>query len=404
MVTAEHTPATKRASKRITSVSIRENAKRDTSPKWDNAESWTGAQFTRYYHDAMKYYNINHNNRDLKPKVIDWMGRNGYSRDTIAAFKRTRDSRCSLVMGAIASCLLRGMPEVHAGFNKGRNSADWLKTEIANAISSGEQDSVPEDTEVVKETVATNIAPVQDRAKDQACDMSEEIDAAIDGFIMDPDNFNPKEFKLFNLLRGKGAKPAHVKHIKLYFKKSHDELLELSSGQADDQLREAYRHHPRKNIKKLIEFYDSIMAACEQIAAEAKVLKKPRAKKVKPADELVSKLKFLLSDTKLGITSVPPAQIVGAQCVVVYNVKTRKIGYYIAKTSSGFGVKGTTLLDFTEKSIQKTLRKPFEQLKEFKEMNTQRKFESWFAKSLTTTEVMLNGRFNEDTVILKVYK
>lgn len=402
MVTAEKSPATKRVSKRITSVSIRENAKRDSSPNWDGAEDWTGERFTRYYHEAMKYYNINHSNRDLKPKVIDWMGRNGYDRNTITAFKRTRDSRCSLVMGAIASCLMRGMPPVHSGFNKGRNTADWLKNEISNAIVSGEKDSVVDETEVAKEPVAA--ASIQDRVKEQAADMSEEIDIAIDGFIMDPDNFNPKEFKLFNLLRGKGAKPVHTKHIKLYFKKSHDELLELASGQADDQIREAYRHHPRKNIKKLIEFYDSIMAACDQIAAEAKVLKKPRAKKVKPADELVSKLKFLLSDTKLGITSVPPAQIVGAQGVVVYNTTTRKLGYYIAKTTSGFGVKGTTLLDFTEKSTQKTLRKPLEQLKEFKEMNTQRKFESWFTKNITTTEVALTGRFNEDTVILKVYK
>ena len=406
MATAAKTPAAKKTSKRITSVTIRENAKRDYSPKWDGAESWTGEQFTRHYHDAMKYYNLNHSNKDLKPKVIDWMGRNGYDKQTIAAFKKTRDSRCSLVMGAIASCLMRGMPAVHPGFNKGRDSAEWLKNEIAQAIIAGAKDVDPAEVESAKKQTqpSTPIISIQDRVKEQAGEMSEEIDAAIDSFINDPDAFNPKEFKMFNLLRGKGAKPAHTRYIKAYFQKAHDELLELASGNADDQLREAYRHHPRKNVKKLIEFYDSISAACEQISAEAKVLKKPRAKKIKPAEELVSKLKFMLSDTKLGITSVPPAQIVGAQGVVVYNVKTRKIGYYIAKTTSGFGVKGTTLIDFTEKSTQKTLRKPLEQLKEFKEMNTQRRFETWFAKNIATTEVALNGRFNEDTIILKVYK
>jgi hypothetical protein len=146
------------------------------------------------------------------------------------------------------------------------------------------------------------------------------------------------------------------------------------------------------------------MAACEQIAAEQKVLKKPRAAKVKPAEQVVAKLKFMLSDTKLGITSMPPATIVGAQACVIFNVKTRKIGYYIAKTSAGLGVKGTSLVDFTEKSTQKTLRKPPEQIKEFKEQNTQKRFETWFAKNVKTTETVLNGRFNEDTVILKVYK
>jgi hypothetical protein len=102
--------------------------------------------------------------------------------------------------------------------------------------------------------------------------------------------------------------------------------------------------------------------------------------------------------------STPPAQIVGAQGVVVFNVKTRKIGYYIAKTSAGLNVRGTSLVDFTEKSTQKTLRKPPEQIKEFKEQNTQKRFETWFAKNVKTTETVLNGRFNEDTIILKVYK
>ena len=76
-----------------------------------------------------------------------------------------------------------------------------------------------------------------------------------------------------------------------------------------------------KNIKKLIDFYESIIAACEQIATEAKTLKKPRAKKVKPAEELVKKIKFKVSDDKLGISSVPPATLVGAQMAVVYNTR-----------------------------------------------------------------------------------
>ena len=159
----------------------------------------------------------------------------------------------------------------------------------------------------------------------------------------------------------------------------------------------------RRNIKKMIEFYELIMAACDQIAAEAKVMKKPRAKKVKPAEQLVAKLKFCIKDDKLGIVSVPPAGIIGAQAVAVFNIKTRKIGYYISKSSEGISVKGTSLLNFSDKSYQKTMRKPAEQLKEFKEQNTQKRVETWF-KGIKTTETILNGRFNEDTVILKVFK
>ena len=388
---------------KVTSVSIRENAKRDHSPKWDGAETWTGGQFLRHFQFAMRYYRMESSGKELKPKVIDWMGRNGYDRDGIKEFKDTRDSRCQLTVGAIAACLIKGMPEVHPEFNDGRSTAAWLRAEIAKIVDDGKWDEAPEE-EVKAVKTAAPVFNIQDRIREQAGEMSEEIDAAIDAWIMDPDAFDPKAFKIVNLLKGKGAKAAQARYIRGFFTKGLEELQELASGQADEQLKEAYKHNSRKNVNKLIEFYNSVMAACEQIAAEAKVLKKPRAAKIKPAEELVKKLKFMLSDTKLGITSAPPATIIGSQGVVVYNTKTRKIGYYIAKSSSGLSVKNSSITEFTDKSTQKTLRKPPEQIKEFKEQNTQKRFETWFVKNVKTTETLLNGRFNEDTIILKVYK
>ena len=389
---------------KITSVSIRENAKRDYSPKWDGAEGWDGEQFNRHFRGAMAFYRMESSGKELKSKVIDWMGRNGYDKAVIKSFKDTKDGRCGLTMGAVAACLVKGMPSTHAEFNNGRDTATWLGKEIAKVIEQGADDEVEIEDGVKTVKVDVYVPTIQDRLREAAGGMSEELDIAIDSFITDPDAFNPKDIKVVNLLKGKGAKAAHSRIIKGYFQRSYDELMELASGNADEQLREAYRHLPRKNVKKLIEFYEAIMLACEQIAAEQKVLKKPRAAKVKPAEQVVAKLKFMLSDTKLGITSAPPATIIGASGVVVYNTKTRKIGYYIATSSAGLGVKGTTLTNFTEKSTQKTLRKPPEQIKEFKEQNTQKRFETWFAKSVKTTETQLNGRFSEDVVILKVYK
>lgn len=392
-----------KTSNRVTSVTIRENAKKDHSPKWDGTDQLLGEKFTSYFQQAMSYYNLNNSSKDLRPKVIDWMSRNDYNKDDITAFKNTKEWRTGSTMGALASCLLRGMPTIHAGFNKGKDSALWLRKEIAKVVEAGQFDVLP-----VAATVAIKppefIMTIQDHIREQAGLMSEEIDAAIDKFITDPEAFDPKAFKMVSLLRGKGAKAAQARFIKSFFAKGHSELIELSSGSADEQLREAYKHHPRKNIKKLIDFYTSIVTACDQIAAEAKVLKKPRAAKVKPAEDLVKKLKFKIGDDKLGITSIPPANIIGAQGVVVLNVKNRKIGYYIAKTSVGLTVKGSSIVDFTEKSVQKTFRKPAEQVKEFKEQTTQKRFELWFTKNVKTTETALNGRLGEDVVILKAYK
>ena len=395
--------ATKIAKQKITSQTIRENRGKDLSPKWDDADKLSEGEFLSKFYSAMKWYRLEKSNKDLKPKVIDWMAGNGYEKSEIAKFKKTKDHRCSGTMGAIAACLLKGMPTVRADFNNGKDTAEWLKGEITKTIEAGKYD-----VEVIpEEKKAVSVAPVvtiQDRLRDAAGEMSEEIDYAIDGWIKDPESFDPKSFKMTNLLRGKGAKAAHARFIKQYFKSGHDELLELASGEADEQLRESYSHNSRKNVKKLIEFYESIMTACDQISAEAKVLKKPRAKKAKPAEEIVKKLKFKVGDDKLGITSAPPATLVGAMACAVYNVRTRKLGYYIALNSSGLVVKNSTLSNFTEKSVQKTLRKPEVQIKEFKDQNTQKRFETWFSKSVKTTETTLNGRFNEDTVILKVYK
>lgn len=388
------------------SIAIRQNKSRDMSPKWDGADEWDSETFTRHFRRAMEWYRLESSVKDLKPKLVEWMHGAGYDKSDTNAIRKTKDKYFNGTMLGVAACLVKGMPEIHSGFNQGRDTGVWLRSQIEDVLAKGANDlEDDEDAPKVKEEKpVTPVVTIQDRLRDAAGTMSEELDAAIDSWIMDPDAFDPKAFKIVNLLRGKGVKAAHARYIKSFFAFGYNELLELASGEADEQLREAYRHNSRKNVKKLIEFYDSIMAACDQIAAEQKVLKKPRAKKVKPAEDLVKKLKFCVKDDKLSIVSVPPAGIIGAQGVAVYNVKTRKIGYYIAKSSAGLSVKGTSLLDFTDKSTQKTLRKPAEQIKEFKEQNTQKRFETWFAKNVKTTETQLNGRMSDDVIILKVFK
>ena len=383
------------------SIAMRQNAKRDHSPKWDDIESLTAEQFTRKFRQAMDWYRLESSGKELKPKVIDWMGRNGYDKATIQSFKKTKDNRCSPTVGAIAACLIKGMPEQRAGFNQDRNTAEWLKAEIAAIILEGKNDK--DEDEVVVETKPVVAQPsIQDRIREQAGQMSEEIDGAIDSFIMDPEAFNPKEFKMVSLLRGKGAKAAQARFIKQIFQKGYDELTELITN-PDEQLREAYKHLPRKHLKKIYEFYESIFQACDQIAAEAKVMKKVRTKKVKPAEELVKKIKYKLTDDKLSIASVPAAGIIGASAVIVFNTKNRKIGIYQASSSAGLNVKGASIVDFTAKSFQKTLRKPDVQLKEFKEQNTQKRVEAWFDK-IKATDTVLNGRINGEVMILKIFK
>jgi hypothetical protein len=377
----------------------RSKAARDLSPKWEGCELWDGDQFMRFFRQSMNYYRLEVNGRDLKPKVINWMGLNGYSKEQIKSFKDTKDNRCNSTMGAIAANLLRGMPIVRPDFNDGRNTAQWLAEQITRVISEGKNDA--EDEVEVDDTKPVVVQPsIQERVKEAAGRMTEEIEDALDAFGKDPELFDPKAFKLLNLLRGKQVKAAHARIIKDLYSKQHNELLEAAQGDCE-QLKEAYSYLGKVNLKKITVFYGEILSACDMLMQEAKINKKPRTKKAVPAEKIVAKLKYQKQDDKLKIVSISPTDIVGAKELWVFNLKSRKIGKYVAKEFQELGVKGTSITGFDEhKSVQKTLRKPEEQLKEFKAANkvALRKF----LEDIKAVDIKLNGRINEETLLLKV--
>jgi hypothetical protein len=385
--------------KKVTSVTIRENAKKDYSPKWDGCEDMTASQFLRHFHSAMAYYRLEFSGKDLKPAVIKWMSSIGCTKEDIAAFKKTKDNRCNVTMGAIASCLLRGMPAVREDFNNGRDSTIWLRNEIVQIVEQGKDDI---DDESVVEVKSTVVQPtIQERVRESAMRMTEEIEDAIESFQTDPENFDPKAFKMLNLLKGKEVKAAHARIIKGFYERDLAELEELASGKGDEQLKEGYSHRTKKQVRSLIAFYQEIMSACDMLAQEAKVNRKPRKTKVVPKDKIVAKLKFMKSNEPLKLVSINPTDIIGASELWIFNTKTRKLGKYVAAEFNTLNVKGTTITNFDEfKSVQKTVRKPEEKLKEFKAAGkiALRKF----LDDINATDTKMNVRINEETILLKV--
>lgn len=385
--------------KKITSVTIRENAKKDYSPKWDNAEAMTSSQFLRHWHGAMSYYRLEFSGKDLKPQILKWMATVGCTKEDITAFKKTKDNRCNVTMGAIASCLLRGMPPVREDFNDGKDTAAWLRKAIVDVIAEGKDDVDEEAVAEVKSTAP--VISIQERVRDTAYAMTEEIEDAIESFQLNPADFDPKAFKVLNLLKAKGAKAAHARFIRDLYARDLAELEELLGDAPDEQLREAHKHLTRRQVKSIHAFYQEIASACTMLAEEAKLNKKPRKTKTIPAEKIVAKLKYLKTNEPLKLVSVNPVDIIGSQELWVYNTKTRKIGKYVASEFNVLGVKGTTITNFDEfKSVQKTVRKPEEKLKEFKAAGkiALRKF----LDEINATDTKMNGRLNEDTILLKV--
>ena len=373
---------------------------RDLSPKWDGHEAWSTDQFSKHFRESMSWYRMESSGKDLKPKVIDWMGRNGYTKEQIKAFKTTKDNRCGLTVGALAANLLKGMPPVRADFNEGRSSAVWLGQAISQIITEG-RDDIDESEEVKVEVKKDVYTPsIQERVRETSMLMTEEIETAIEAFQTDPETFDPKAFKVLNLLKAKQAKAAHTRIIKGFYQRNLEELIEASTTK-DEQLKEAYSHLSKAQLKKIIAFYQEVISACDMLGQEAKVNRKPRAKKPTDKAKVVSKLKYKKTDEPLKLVSINPEDIIGAQELWIYNSKTRKLGKYVAEEFKELGVKGTTITGFSEsKSIQKTVRKPEEKLKEFKAAGkvALRKF----LDEINATDARMNGRLNEETVLLKV--
>jgi DNA uptake protein ComE-like DNA-binding protein len=359
----------------------------------------TAEQFQRHWHNAMAYYRLEFSGKDLKPAVIKWMTTIGCTKEDVAAFKKTKDNRCNVTMGAIASCLLRGMPVVRADFNQGRDTAEWLRNEITGVIEAGKNDI--EEVEA-KEAKPLVVQPsIQERMRETAGKMVEEIEDAIEGFQTDPENFDPKAFKMLNLLKGKEVKAAHARVIKGFYSRDLDELLELASGTADEQLKEGYSHRTKKQIRNLIAFYQEIMSACDMLAQEAKVNRKPKARKAQPKEKVVAKMKYKKSDEPLKLVSINPADIIGSKELWIFNTKTRKLGRYVADEYKDLGVKGTTITGFNATtSVCKTLRKPEDKLKEFKAAGKVQLRK--FLDGINATDTMMNGRINEETILLRV--
>lgn len=383
-------------------IAHRTRAVKDTSPTWDGCENMSADEFNRHFRRSMDYYRLEADSKLFKPAVIKWLESVGGAKKDIALLKKAKDIRFNSTMGAIAACLNRGMPAKRADFNEGRDTAEWLRNAIVKVIEEAKDDIDPETAKALEAAKPAVYTPsIQERVRDAAMNMTEELEDAYHAFQTDPENFDPKAFKILSLLRGKGVKAAHARIIKDFYARDLAELLELASGKADEQLKEGYSHRSRKQIKNFIVFLQEIESACKMLMEEAKVNKKPRAKKAVPAEKVVAKLKYKKTDEPLKLVSINPTDILGSKELWVYNTKSRKLGKYIANEYAELGVKGTTITGFNEaQSICKTIRKPEEKLKEFKSAGKVQLRK--FLEDINATDTKMNGRINEEIILLKV--
>jgi len=405
------------------------------SPSWDGWEEWTGQAIHKHRETCRSFYYENFKPADLYQAVFKWMERSGeYTKEQIKQAKAAPNLAMSVTAGIIAHTLMDGAPDYSEKENEYWESLPgtmgskkpvtvFLKERIEHAIDIGST-VVEEKKEEEKDKKDVYVPTIQERIRDQSYEMVESIDDWLETWIVDPASFDPKAFDFkahFNKLQ---PSQAHARKMKTFYDgvlADYDDLERMpTAGQLKKmsehdqdmwaQLKEGYAHLKKADIKKFRTAIEELIGALDFIIDQAKATRKPRKAKPKSADKLVEKLKYLKADPKYNIASVNPTDVVGANELWVFNVKTRKLGKYVAsnidpkgmkRDGSGLSVKGTTIIGFDENlSIQKTLRKPDEQLKAFKSAGkvALRKF----LDEINTTDTKLNGRCNPDTVLIKV--
>jgi hypothetical protein len=180
-------------------------------------------------------------------------------------------------------------------------------------------------------------------------------------------------------------------------------MMEVKEGK-NAQLKEGFAHLKKKDIDVWIKWYNDIITDLDGYKRVKVAARKPRARKPQNPDKIVRKFKYQKDFAELDLTSNHPREIVNANAVWIYNTKTRKLGRYVASEQDKcLSVKGSTILGWDPKlSVAKTLRKPKEQIKEF--MGNGKVQLRTFLDKIKATEVKLNGRTNDQTIILRVDK
>jgi hypothetical protein len=361
-----------------------------SEPQWDTelALKMTDEEFDHHLRRSFYFYNYHFTVKDLKPEFVKWLQEQKHFEVNKADLSKIIKSRwvpmtaCSLVMAHNVGMPLRG------------RTLEYLKNSVQEVCLKYDYYKEGDDEQPEQVTPAqVKVSTIQDRLNERTSELLGELEGHYDEVCEGKTAFDHYKFLVSNnVVQGQ-----LIKYESLYMTRKVE--LDAAYNGMDADLVEAYKHYRAADWKRIFAWLDGLFTAIEQYRGVKKASKKARVKKAPSKEKLVSKLKYCKDFPQLKIVSINPAEIVGAQELWVYNTKTRKLGKYIASNSDGFVVKGTTIENFTDKSVSKTLRKPEQQLLEFTKSNKVQLRK--FLESIKATETQLNGRINTDTVLLR---
>jgi hypothetical protein len=344
---------------------------------------------------GLNFYNYHYTSKHSKQPLIQWMeSQKIVDKESIKKIRAAKDWQLGNTVGSVARMLNNGCPPM-----------DNLLLAIRKKIKEISDTVVIEDEKEEIKQLAPVIS-IQERMKLNLDDfLGKQVEGEIDDFFQ---NKFKSDFKMSNaLLIGEITGKAAALIPAIYAQEVADFNTLLNPVEKDDEYEQLVEAYPYKKaeIKRILEFYNMLIEDALHHSNIQKANRKIRVKKAPSKEKQIAKLKYKANDDRYKLVSIDPKNIIGAKELWVFNIKTRKIGKYVS--TNGFsdgelGIKGTSITGFdTNLSIQKTLRKSEESLKEFSSAGkvVLRKF----LDNLTTTGIKLNGRVNSDVILLKVF-
>jgi hypothetical protein len=208
-----------------------------------------------------------------------------------------------------------------------------------------------------------------------------------------------EEFVPYTWMVENEVKPMHASKIAEYFKQRAADWIAIIESK-DEYVKESYPR-PRKEMIEAAKFFGLVATDAEKLASNKAAARKPRKKKPISFDKKVKNLKFKKDDIDNKLVSIDPVKIVGAEKLWIYNVKTRKLGVYVALDGAGLDVKGSAIQNYKYgESVSKTLRKPKDVLSRV--LDGGKVVLRKVMGEINSKPQELNGRINKDTILLRV--
>ena len=273
-----------------------------------------------------------------------------------------------------------------------------LSEHLADLLASKQEE---QKVAATSEETAQQKLTIQDHLREKASECAAELEGMYDDFI-EADAKMSANFKPIALIRGMNIATQMIPHITAVWKLRLTELEEVVEGN-DPQLVEGYSHLTKTQLKNCAKFCETVLADCQSYISIKKVERKPRAKKAVSPEKVALKFKYLKEFAELGLKSLPATSLVGASEAFMYDTAKRKLIYVVADTHAGtFTIKGSSLLAFDAlATIQKTLRKPKEQIKAIMSVGKPAARKAF--KEIKSTEIKYTGRSNDNLIILKAW-